>query len=67
MENTNPGNIDHNYLADLIDDFTPAELVSLLNWLAVSGYKASRANISYFRSEFLDKWAYTRVSFVFEW
>lgn len=64
MEHNNPGGIDHNYLADLIDDFTPAELVSLLNWLAIMGYKASRANISYFRSEFLDKWAYTGVGFL---
>jgi hypothetical protein len=55
MDNNNPGNIDHSFLADLLDDFTPAELVSMLNWLAVNKYDATRANIKWFRKHKLEK------------
>ena len=50
MDNNNPGNIDHSFLADLLDDFTPAELV-----LAVNKYDATRANIKWFRKHKLEK------------
>ena len=55
MDNNNPGNIDHGFLADLIDDFTPAELVSMLNWMATKDYKVNRANIRHFRNHCLNK------------
>ncbi len=38
------------YLADLLDDLNAYELAALLNWLAVNGYVASRANIGYWRT-----------------
>lgn len=55
MENNNPGGINHNYLADLIDDFTHAELMSLLNWLAINKFRASRGAICGFRRVHLGK------------
>jgi hypothetical protein len=55
MDNNNPGNIDHSFLADLLDDMTQAEIVSMLNWMAVNEYNATRANIQWFRKHKLEK------------
>ena len=50
MENNpNPGGISHAFLADLLDDFTPAELTSLLNYLAIKEFCTTRGNIKSFR------------------
>lgn len=38
------------FLCDLLDDLSPLHMTSLLNWLAVNNFVASRANIRKWRA-----------------
>lgn len=54
MEN-NAASVSHAPLNDLLDDLTPNEMTSMLNWMFVEGLEVTRSNVKYFRVNYLNK------------